>query len=253
MKLISLNIEGNRHLALVQAFLKKENADVVCLQELFLSDGHLLAETLGMHFAFAPMYLELHDRSNSESSQEFGIGIFSRESIENIHIANYWSPSSELKQFDRTSFKTKRETERGVLFSADTRIEHTLFPIAVTHFTWTPNGAPDVYQEKDADALLALLSKMPEVILCGDFNIPRDYNSLYNKFAAEYTDAIPRTYTSSLDLNLHRAAGDPVQRESLARFMVDYIFLSKKYRAENVHLESGVSDHKAVIANIFPL
>ncbi len=49
MKLISLNIELNRHHELVLPFLKSQNADVVCLQELLEEDFEMYKRELGMN------------------------------------------------------------------------------------------------------------------------------------------------------------------------------------------------------------
>ena len=55
LKLISINIEMDRHLDLIQSFLKKEKPDVVCLQEVLKSDFPKLGEKFGMTGVFANM------------------------------------------------------------------------------------------------------------------------------------------------------------------------------------------------------
>jgi len=55
LKLVSLNIEGSKHLDLVLSFLEREAPDVVCVQELFESDAPLFESRLGMEHAFAPI------------------------------------------------------------------------------------------------------------------------------------------------------------------------------------------------------
>jgi endonuclease/exonuclease/phosphatase family metal-dependent hydrolase len=249
MKLVSLNIEGNKHLERVEPFLKKEGADVACIQEVFEKDAQTLAKNLGLSFVFAPMYLDSYS-PQAESLERKGIAIFTRFPLHNTAIHTYWSPGTELKRFDMTGVDAKRQTERGILLRGDLISKEGVFTLATTHFTWTPDGMPNEYQEADSDALLGILSGMPDVILGGDFNIPRGVNSVYKKFAARYTDAIPASYISSLDTNLHRIRGDAMQKARLEKFMVDYIFLSEKYTAENVRLESGVSDHMAVVGDI---
>jgi len=122
--------------------------------------------------------------------------------------------------------------------------------VATTHFTWTPNGISDQYQEEDAHALLRMLDDMPPVVLCGDFNMPRHVNSLYDMFASKYWDAIPASYESSIDLSLHRQRGNSESIPFLAKFMVDYLFLGKGYEAHDVRLQANVSDHYAIVATI---
>lgn len=250
MKLISLNIEGNKHLDRVLSFLESEPTDVLSVQEIFERDAVMLSKHLGMEYAFSPMLLAQYKREEGEPWEPFGIGIFSRLPMRNIQSEAYWSPKPELQQFNRTNVHTKRETERHVLLSAEISVGDKIYTVANTHLTWTPNGVSNEYQEIDAKNLLTLLEKIPEVILCGDFNMPRHYNALYEAFAKRYTDAIPASYVSSIDLTLHRAGSDPTQAPNLARFMVDYIFLTSHYSADNVRLEKGISDHMAVVADI---
>ena len=48
LKLVSTNIEGNRHLDKILPFLQKSKADVICLQEVYLPDFLMLKKMLGM-------------------------------------------------------------------------------------------------------------------------------------------------------------------------------------------------------------
>ena len=253
MKLISLNIEGGKHWELINPFLEAERPDVLCLQELFESDAASLAARLGMHYAFAPMTIWEYNRPGVQPSwQKFGVGIFSRTPMRNIHTKDYYSPSAELRRLDDATMETERTTMRQVLFCADMECGGTAYTIATTHFTWSPEGLPNGYQRQDADALLALLEGIPNVVLCGDFNIPRSINDLYERFATKYKDAIPAAYASSMDIERHRARIDPVSRERLARCMVDYLFLTKAHRAKNVRLQCGISDHCAIVGTVVP-
>lgn len=251
MKLISLNVEGDKHWERIIPFLEKEKPDVLCLQEIFEADVSLLEKSFGMEHVFSPVFLEKRDRENPKLVWEkFGVAIFARFPIQNTQSKNYWSPNLELQKFDNTNIDAQQKTKRQVLLSGDVVIEENTYTVATTHFTWTPNGLADERQRTDADALLKLLAELPAVVLCGDFNMPRDFNDVYKKFTARFVDAVPASYVSSLDLNFHRAGKDPVQGLRVAQYMVDYIFLSPKYRAENVRLQFGVSDHAAVIGNI---
>lgn len=250
MKLISLNIEGSKHLDRVLPFLASTPTDVLCLQEIFERDAVTLSEHLEMGYTFSPMLLAQYKREEGEAWEPFGIALFSNLPLSNVQAQEYWSPQPELQQFDRTDIHTKRKTERHILLSAEIQVDEQAYTIANTHFTWTPNGLSNEYQETDVKSLLALLEKIQEIVLCGDFNMPRNYNTLYKTFIERYRDAIPESYTSSIDLTLHRAGNDPTQASNLARFMVDYIFLSPHYSASTVRLEKGVSDHMAVVADI---
>ena len=55
IKLITLNIEGDKHFNSVLPFLQEQNADVVCLQEVFELDLDLFIDALGGHITFTPL------------------------------------------------------------------------------------------------------------------------------------------------------------------------------------------------------
>ena len=182
--------------------------------------------------------------------EKWGVAIFSHSFLGEPRIEDYYAPSGDLKEYDKNK---KRNTIRQTLLAAHIQCEGTTFPVQTTHFTWTPDGLPDEGQREDMRALLRALEEFPEAILCGDFNIPRGTNELYEKLAKKFTDAIPLSYASSLDLHIHRKGRHPEQGPRLARFMVDYLFLTKAYRAKNVRLQNGVSDHMAIIADVVAL
>ena len=55
LKLISLNIEGDKHIPQVLAFFKREQPEIICLQEVFLPDFKMFKKELGMEGAHAIM------------------------------------------------------------------------------------------------------------------------------------------------------------------------------------------------------
>jgi endonuclease/exonuclease/phosphatase family metal-dependent hydrolase len=253
MKLISLNIEGRKHWDVVDPFFEAEPADVICLQEIFESDAKSFADRFSMAYVFAHMLVKVRDASARDPAYEkSGIALFSRGPLKNVRLEVYHAANEGLKPFDKTTIELLRETERNVMVLADVEQDGSVFTIGTTHFTWTPNGAMTEYQHEDAAALLKILADIPEIILCGDFNVPRGFNKIYDLFAANYEDAIPRSYVSSLDPLLHVAYQNPDAAKNVSQFMVDYLFLSKKYEAHDVRLHFGVSDHSAVVATVIP-
>lgn len=53
MKLISLNIEGDKHLDKIIKFLEKEKADVFCFSEIFEEDIKHIKPLVDMPYVFA--------------------------------------------------------------------------------------------------------------------------------------------------------------------------------------------------------
>lgn len=238
MKLISLNIEGKRHLTKIHSFIKSELADVVCLMEAPEDLQHWLEEQ-GYFTTFAPMLLREQD------GQQFTEGlILASKVVHNAEAFYYYQPATAIRAFDG---QNKRDTiAHAVLFASIAD-----YNIATTHFTWNPVGeTADENQATDLVTLLTHLRTKPPHVLCGDFNIPRHHNSLYEELLQHYTDTIPVTYHSSLDPKFHRASENTDLQKLFTQFMVDYVFTQDPYRASGVRLQFDLSDHAAVVATI---
>lgn len=250
LSLISVNIEGNRHLDRVIPFLQDHQPDVVCLQEVFESDYQRLASDFAMTGIFAPMTLKPYREEDDSTLNPMGVAILSRLPITSTATHYYFRPADTIARYQR---EDKRSTIAVPYVYARVEAENYTFPVATTHFTWTPDGMLSDEQQTDVKALLASLAPYEELIICGDFNAPRGYNGVYDQISAKYIDHIPKEYTGSIDLSLHRNGKDPVEGPRMANFMVDYIFSTPHFAATNVELVSGVSDHTAVVGTIIKL
>lgn len=237
MKLVSLNIERSKHLALVLPFLEHEQADAVCLLEVMAYDVPQLEVVLGPVSIFTPT--TIHEAESRPAP--FGQAIFSRLEITQAKEVFYWGGKQQLPTLDFSTAETKHTTEYHAVSYVDVTSGDESFRIAATHFTWTPHGEADDLQRKDLAAMLHVLEGMGEFVLTGDFNAPRG-GEIFSALAEKYKDNIPSEYQSSLDLTLHRAA--PLN------LMVDGLFTTPAYSASSVRLQLGLSDHAAVIATI---
>lgn len=242
LKLVSLNIEMDRHYDTVLSFLDKENPDVICLQEVPESFRSNLNER-GFQTVFAPMMIkdlggELHN---------IGIMIASRLPLA-AHSNYYHSSASEIVLFNSEDHPN---TTAFVYLYADIEIENEMFRIATTHAPDTNDGKEDDFQITCMNKALEFLEIEKPHIFCGDFNMPRGYNSIYKNFTEKYQDSIPSAYKSSLDKNKHRLGNKKdLNQPMFDIFMVDYIFTQFPYNASDVRLEFGVSDHAAVVGYI---
>lgn len=239
MKLISLNIEGRRHYERIVPFLEREQADAVCLMEA-PADSMSWLEPLG----YTPYFLPTLRKRDDEQSHYEGV-LLASKALPTCVTMRYYHRQADPSAFFDT--ENKRDTESIGFISAD--IDG--FQIVTTHFTWTPRGeVPSEWQKVDLQAMFDLLDQEQPHILCGDMNIPRHHSSLYERFLERYTDTIPQQYKSSLDKQYHRCGDSKDHTHLFSDFMVDYIFMQPPYRAENVRLEFGLSDHAGVIADI---
>jgi exonuclease III len=76
-KIVSINIEKDKHHDTVLSFLQREQPDVVCMQELYAHEAERYQYELGMQALFAPMML--HTSKYVEGAMHVeGVGIFSR-------------------------------------------------------------------------------------------------------------------------------------------------------------------------------
>jgi len=243
MKLISINIEEDKHLARVLPFILKELPDVLCLQEVY-EENLPDFQKMGYDGEFAPMaYIQ-----EQEKSKVVGTALLTYHTLKNFELFYYRGSRETVCHFDRSNVF---ETQQKAVLCADILIGDETFTIATTHFTWTPDGnTANSAQIVDMEKFLAYIATMKPHVICGDFNIPRHHNPLYKKLTQHYMDTIPQQYTSSLDSSLHRLGHMPDKKEIFESFMVDYIFTQPPYEATDVRLEFGVSDHAGIVGTI---
>ena len=240
MKLITLNVEMKKHYDKVLPFRESEDPDVLCLQEAPEEMATMLQE-LGYTTSFLPIVL----RPNADNVYPEGALLAAKSPLHHVSAEYYFKPHSTI-QLENNSLK--RESYAAGFIIADIKE----CKVATTHFTWTPNGAdPNEDQKEDLPKLLSMLKGYGPHILCGDMNIPRHHSPLYEDLLLQYTDNVPPKYKSSLDKSIHRLGDLPEKANLFSDFVVDYVFTQPPYRAENVRLEFGLSDHAAVVADIF--
>jgi len=231
---MSLNVERSNQLDRFIPFLASHNPDVVCLQELVERDiPRIQAETGLAHVHFAPMALHPVDH------QIYGVGILARQPFEATDSHTYAGGGSGTDHFDRTSEETKYATCRFLAVRAKLGGRGRGITVATTHFPWTPDGSPRPFQVEAVERLIGLL-KGP-LVLTGDFNAPRG-GPIFTELARVWSDRIPITATTSIDPQLHRAG--PLQ------LMVDGLFTTADFRADDVTFHTGLSDHQGITARI---
>lgn len=246
MKLISLNIEGNRHLDRVLPFILREMPDVLCLMEVQEPDVHRFTE-LGYETFFKPMMIRT---VSGEPVKEGLLYCTKKETVAVESRRTYYlvDESGAIQNYDES---LEHLGVNSVCVFGDLRFEGRSYTVGTIHFTWTPQGtSPSPMQYRSMDRLLGFLTREKPHVMCGDFNIPRRKSPLYETLTEHYTDTIPPTYASSLDPTLHKLAGRKDREEVITSFMVDYVFTQPPYLAEDVHLEFGLSDHAGVVATV---
>lgn len=242
LKLISVNMEGERHFPRILSLINSENPDIICLQECPESFQTYL-HNLGYRSDFLAM---MHEIQNDVEYVE-GIVFASKVPFATTH-KYYYQPDYNLPTQPVPTPQERRH--HGYIFGT---LEHQgdLYHIATTHIMVTPNGLPTEHQIQGVKKLLSLLQTEKAHIVCGDFNVPRGINPLYDDFLKYYNDIIPQEYMSSLDQTFHRLGKNPnLNAPIFDTFMVDYLFSKPEYTVLDIRLQFGVSDHAAIIATI---
>lgn len=239
LKLVSVNIESHKHLDKVMALLHAEQPDVVCLQEVFEVDLPFFTDGLHMTAHFVPL-VDIQERSRYQFDPLgiWGVALLTKLPHQDFHSQYYVKHEDNVPVFIDGE---PNSVDRAVIWNTVTKDE-VEFTVATTHFTWSEEGSATELQAQNLADLLKILEPLPDLILCGDFNAPRG-NATFQTLAERYTDNIPPEYTSSLDPVLHRVGH--------VQLMVDGLFTTPAYRAQNVKLVTGVSDHQAIVAEIY--
>lgn len=223
-------------------FLKKENPDVICLQELLEDDFDRFERDLGLRGIFkAFSFFKKHPHYENIEGKKQGVAIFSNNIADSGSIFYVGKEENLLKSHEEY-LSNEESTKNRVLLWADIKDkEGIVYKILNTHLPVTKEGEPSPYQLEVVDLLLEKLGTMGEFILCGDTNAPRGKET-FRRLSSKYKDNIPQEYKTSIDQNLHRVKG--------IQFMVDCLFTTQAYKASNVKLVDGISDHMAVVADI---
>ena len=232
LKLLSINIEGQKHLERVAVFMRSEAADIVCLMEVYNTDVASLAGTAYPYYKYVPNNV-VTVATTTTPRVTLGVAILSNRPI----------TSYDILYADGNTQETLRVLGDGTHSPVVIMATIDNYLIGATHFTWTEGGSVSDQQRQDIATLLSYLAKTGEFILCGDFNIPRG-NEMYLALAKQYTDNIPPEIMTTIDPELHRANFE--QRGKLA-LVVDYVWSSPTYRVSDLKVISGVSDHCGVV------
>jgi endonuclease/exonuclease/phosphatase family metal-dependent hydrolase len=241
--LVSLNIEGDKHLDQIIPFLKKTAPDVVCLQEVFKDDVPIFEKSLGLQGFFAPL-TDIRSKPKNTQTQLSARGLHGLLFLTRIAPArlylDYYAREAEGGETplfpDTPPWRSNRALLGATLSKGGKE-----FTILTTHFTWSAKGKASSLQRRHFEAMLARLSEIEEFVLAGDFNAPRG-GEIYTRLAQLYQDNLPPDVTSTLDPHLHYAG-----RLDL---VVDGLFSTPAYRVHNVRLHAGLSDHQAITCQI---
>lgn len=240
MKLLSVNIEGQRHLDKIKALLIGENADVVCLAECFPDTVEFISSGKYPYQLFASTYMvdqDGEDRLISSKTRRWGEAILSKYPLIDTRITylsmdSYGPDNLPIHGTDN---------HIPALLLASVKIKGEKYQMGTVHLTWTPKATMTKRQKENVGELLSLV-KNQEIVLAGDFNILRG-NQVYGQMTSFFKDNIPPMIESTIDPDLHYRN---TKQSGILKLVVDYIFSTSEYRVSDVRVISHVSDHCAL-------
>jgi len=240
MKFIQLNVERDKHCARWVPFLAREQADVVCLEEVLGPTVERLRRELGLHATYVPT-ARLYGFEPEAEGKPWGVAVLTKEPhrVAGVHRYGTHGDAEVLPALVYGSWNANGEVPTHRVFLV---VEVGEMRVGVTHFTWSPNGLPNAVQRRDLPELLRYARAYPDLVLCGDCNVPRGMSELYDTFTEVLTDHVPLSVVSTLDPALHRVPG-------LMR-MVDYLWSTPHYRVSDVRVVGGLSDHRALVGEV---
>ncbi len=244
MKLLSVNIEGQKHLEKIKALIITEKPDVVCMAECFPDTILFLAGDGYPYRLYAPTYMVDQDDEFTlipSKTRRWGEVIISKYPIFDTQIT-YLS----MDTYSETNLPTHgTDNHIPALITANIEIGGEQYRIGTIHLTWTPKARMTKRQKKNVQELLDLVDQ-EEIVLCGDFNIPMG-NKVYVQMKKRFKDNIPPKIETTLDPKLHyRNTKVP----GTLKLVVDYVWSSPKYLVNSVRVISGVSDHCAIACEV---
>lgn len=236
LKLLTLNIQHDRHLDRVAAAIDSHLPDIVCLQEVFEKDCARLAAVGDYQVKYAISTLMPEGSKGNTSPRSWGIAVLTRVPASRQSVS-YYADDPRIR-----IFKEPNDPRRLVVM---TEVDHEgrFYRIGTTHFTWSTNGTATDEQRADFARLKQVLLPYPHYVLCGDFNAPRG-REMFARFTDELglIDHLPVDVTSTLDPKLHSVGN--------LELAVDTIFSTPEYRVTGVQVLEGLSDHKGILARI---
>lgn len=233
LKIISLNIEMDRHVDRVISFFKTQQPDIILLQEVLDKDRVTLEQETGMKGFYTAQNILCSEKGESP----IGLLTLTNLSVVQHHAIFYKGDNAPLLRM--TTLEPKKMARAIAITEVIKGSQH--YYLINTHFTWSPNAQPSEEQHQDLDVLLQHLATIPEFILCGDFNAPRG-TAIFDKLASKYKDNIPPEVNTTIDKNFH-------QKGNLG-IVVDGMFTTPKYQVEDIKVVDNVSDHCAIVGLI---
>lgn len=242
LKFLTLNILKGQLLPDVIDFLRKEDPDIVVLQEVYNSmdssgerryrSFSVIKQELGIPYgAFAPAFLDVTEARNVDN----GNAIFSKFPITSQQVVFFDVPYSAYIDSPENYAHCPRNLLRAVLNARSREIA-----VINTHGIWGLDGQDNGRRLKMSQTIVKNVQDKELVILAGDFNLQpstRTIGNIEKHLRNVFTDELQTTF------NMKRKT-----HPGYAAAVVDMIFVSKSFRVLDHYCPRvDVSDHLPLV------
>lgn len=245
LKVITLNLfQGGLYFKNIKDFLKKENPDVLCLQEANDNKDKKLAENFrsietlkeilpNYYYHFAPELLEIRE----EGKIPVGNAIFSRFPITKTNAIFYDIPYGEYEAYLENDIKYDFSIKPKNLEYTQIKLNGIKLNFFNTHGIWGHNGKDTRRRLRMGQIIINNIKDKNNVVLAGDFNLSPITQTIMNiekHLKNVFTDDLATTF----NIRLKPHHGD------YAASVVDMVFVSKDIRILKKYCpDVDVSDH----------
>ena len=242
LKFLTLNILKGDLLNKVIDFLRKEDPDIVVLQEVYNGTDSFRArkyrsfsvikQELGIpHGAFAPAFLDVTEGRNVDN----GNAIFSKFPIRSSHVVFFDVPYGSYIDSPENYAHCPRNLLRTIL-----NVDSREIDVINTHGIWGLDGKDSKRRLKMSQTIVKNVQDKELVILAGDFNLQpstRTIGNIEKHLRNVFADELQTTF------NMKRKT-----HPGYAAAVVDMIFVSKSFRTLDHYCpQVDVSDHLPLV------
>ncbi|OGD63896.1 hypothetical protein A2160_01575 [Candidatus Beckwithbacteria bacterium RBG_13_42_9] len=241
LKFLQLNIYKGRLLDKIIAFLKREQFDIIQLQE--VCSGRFWEQRLDLFQELKNSLPDYHGelavswRLKNDPDSYFGNATFVKSHIKVVSKQTLW-----LKPYQEFAnpLNTRYELYSRCALILDIKISNQPLVIINTHLAWGPTPYDKPFKQKQAKHLISYLRQLKKLfILAGDFNLIPETKIIksFDKLGQNLT--VENGITNTLNPKFHR-----VKQLFPKGLAVDYIFTHSEIRVKNFELiKEDLSDH----------
>lgn len=245
IKFVTLNIwDGGRLFDNAVAFIKKEDPDIVAMQEVYdgrnpkFENRFRTMDVFKKEFtysAFSPVFLDTQDIGNVEQ----GNAIFSKFPISNPSVIFFDTPYGKFTSDNSEDFGRIP----GILQQAISALNNIELNICNIHGIWGLDGEDNERRLKMSKAIIREIKNKENVILAGDFNVKPNTQTIRN-----IESHLKNIFKDELETTFNMKHKD---NTGYATSVVDMIFVSKRFEIVDRYAPNvDVSDHIPLVCEL---